>query len=442
MTNRAEAFDAVLDAVIQPNGPGAAVAVLRDGEFLHCKGYGLANIEWSIPVTPDTVFHIASLTKQFTATAIMMLTERGLVSLDAPLQTYLRDFPARGRRVTVRHLLNHTSGIRTHSTPDNYITGANRHHQSLKDLVTRIAGLPFDFEPGERWLYNNSGYVLLGAIIESVSGLKYRDFLDREIFRPLGMAQSSYLFDEPIVPCRAAGYQITRDGIANASYISATFFHASGGLGSTVRDLARWDRAIRTNRLISADSFEQMLRPTVLNDGSEYPYGYGWGTADYRGRRIYHHAGGINGFACHMLHGRDEDLTTIVLSNFDRFPFDRVARGLVRTALGEDRVVPSPVSPAPGLLDACTGRFRAEDTIPGTAARVLVAADDGLTFAEPAAPRLVPTGEDRFCEKDDPEIEYLFSAPQNGVFTRFRFSAPLFPPTTYVRAEALPRPDR
>jgi CubicO group peptidase (beta-lactamase class C family) len=430
MTDLADKIGAILDAEIAPGEPGAAVAVLRDGGFLHCKGYGLANVEWGNPITPDTVFHIASLTKQFTATAIMMLTERGKISLDAPLEIYLPDFPTPGRHVTVRHLLNHTSGIKSYTLLPNQHREMARLPSSLADLVGKIAGLPFDFEPGERYLYNNSGYVLLGAIIERATGMKYREFLDREIFRPLGMARTQYLFDEPVVPQRAAGYQRGRNTIENAFFASATYYHAAGGLGSTVLDLARWDRAIRTNQLVSAESFAQMLRPTVLTDGSEFPYGFGWGTADYRGRRIYHHTGGISGFSCHMLHCRDEDVATIVLSNLYQFPFDRITRAIARSVFGED-LTPAPVSLAPNALEACTGSFRGENGVTHTLASTI----DGLAFAAPGGAHLVPIGDGRFCEKNDPETEYVFGAPENGVYTRFRYSSPLFPSAVYARCE-------
>ena len=431
MTELADKIDAILGAEIAPGEPGAAVAALRDGEFLHCKGYGLANVEWGNPITTDTVFHIASLTKQFTATAIMMLKERGQISLDAPLESVLSDFPAQGRRVTVRHLLNHTSGIKSYTLLPNQHREMARLASSLADLVGKIAGLPFDFEPGERYLYNNSGYVLLGAIIERASGMKYRDFLDREIFRPLGMTRTQYLFDEPVVPRRAAGYQRGRGGIENAFFASATYYHAAGGLGSTVRDLARWDRAVRTNRLMPAESFAQMLQPTVLSDGSEFPYGYGWGTGAYRGRRVYHHTGGITGFSCHMLHCRDEGVTTIVLSNLYQFPFYRVTRALARSVFGEDLAVPMPVSLAPHTLEACAGSFRGENAVIHT----LVTTADGLAFSAAGGARLVPIGDGHFCEKNDPETEYVFSAPENGVYTRFRYSSPLFPSALYARCE-------
>lgn len=432
MTELEERIDQILNMEIAPGEPGAAVAVLRDGEFLHCKAYGLANVEWGIPLTVDTVFAIASLTKQFTAVAIMMLNERGLLSLDAPIEAYLPDFPTQGRRVTLRHLLNHTSGIKTYSTLANYYNGTARLHSSLKDLLARISGLPFDFEPGERSLYNNSGYVLLGAIIERASGMKYRDFLKRELFEPLGMARTFYLFDEPLVPRRASGYQRGRNGIENRSFVSGTYSHAAGSLGSTLGNLALWDRAIRANHVVSASSLAEMLRPTVLNDGSEFPYGYGWGLAEYCGRRVYHHAGGLNGFACHMLHCRDEAVTTIVLSNLYQFPFDRVARTLLRSVFDEELIAPLPRSIAKDTLAAYSGTFRADATT-GAWERKLVPTANGLAFDEPGGPELMPLGDGHFVEKNDPEVKYAFPEPANGPCQQFRYHSPLFPPVTYVR---------
>jgi CubicO group peptidase (beta-lactamase class C family) len=404
------------------------VGLLRDGAFQHCKAYGLANVEWENPITPDTVFAIASLTKQFTAVAIMMLKERGLVSLDSPLQTWLPDFPTDGRRVTLRHLLNHTSGLTSYERFPNY-REISRLHLSLADVLERMKGHPFEFEPGERYLYNNSGYVLLGAIIERASGLKYRDFLAREIFDPLGMSRTLYLFDETVVPCRAAGYQNSPDGIRNGFYVSPTHYHAAGGLGSTVRDLARWDRAVRGNMLISAESFAEMLRPTVLTDGSEYPYGYGWGTATYLGRRIYHHTGGRSGFAAHMLHLRDEDLTLILLSNLYLFPIDRVTRALLRCALNANSPIQHHRDGDAVPLAACTGRFRMERGV----VRTLAIRGEKLAFDEPDGPTLIPVGDGRYAEEKDPEVEYRFGDFHEGRYGSFCFSTPLFPATAYTR---------
>jgi len=411
-------IDAAVAADIQSGGPGAVIAVLRDGQFIHCKGYGLASLEWNIPISPDVVFRIASLTKQFTATAVMMLRERGLLSLDDTVERFAPQFPPRGRRVTIRHLLNHTSGIRTY----NYFEqDSRRARTTLPALLDVIAALPFDFEPGERYVYNNSGYVLLGGVIEAVSGLKYRDFLRQEIFEPLGMRRTGYLFDEQVVSRRASGYQLVQGEFRNARFRSATWAHAAGALGSTVGDLALWDRAIRGHRLISAESLAEMLAPTPLNDGGAYPYGFGWGVADYRGRRVYHHAGGGGGFAAHMLHFRDEDLTTILLSNLHLFPFDRVTRAAATAALGLGPLDRANFAPTPAQRAACAGTFVA-DGWPD----IVVPAD---------GPRLVPFAEGRFFDPADREIEYRFGDRRGGFYQRLDHASPLWPVQTFTRAD-------
>lgn len=429
MSNLEARIDAVLAAQIREGEPGAVVAAIQGGIFLHCKAYGLANLEWTIPLPTDAVFHIASLTKQFTAVAIMMLKERGLVSLDAPMNDYLPDFPLGGRHVTIRHLLNHTSGFRSYNRFSDYRELA-RLHLPLAAIVERLKRQPFDFLPGERYLYNNSGYVLLGAIIEKVSGAKYRDFLRQEIFAPLGMEQTSYLFDEPLVAKRAQGYQRGRAGFENASYTSPTHSHAAGGLGSTVCDLAKWDRAIRTNRLITAESFAQMLEPTRLNDGSEYPYGFGWGTADYLGRRLYHHAGGWSGFASHMLHLRDEELTTIVLSNLYLFPFDRITRAVLRAVLDEPEVDCREIAFTDDEAPAFVGRFEIDGLV-----REIVRFPTGLSFGEPESPNLVRISESTFCEEGDPEVKCHFRDLRDGRYQALDWITPLFPQASYRRVQ-------
>jgi CubicO group peptidase (beta-lactamase class C family) len=420
-------IDAAMAREIAPDGPGAVLAIVRDGVPVFRKGYGLANVEWGIPMPADAVFPIASLTKQFTAVAIMMLKERGLVALDAPLQTYLPDFPLQGRHVTVRQLLNHTAGLRRDKASPDKHREISRLNLSLARLIELIADAPFEFEPGERYSYSNCGYVLLGAIIEAVSGRKYRDVLKTEMFDPLGMTNTFYLFDEPIVPKRVRGYQRGPGGIENASYLSPTYCHASGGLASTVDDLALWDRAMRTHRLIGAESFAEMLTPVRLNDGTAFPYGFGFGTADYRGHRVYHHTGGIIGFASHMAHLRDANLTTIVLSNLFLFPMDRVTRLLLRCGLDLPEVA-APARAADEAADAFIGRFNI-----GAFPREIVARGDWFVFADQPNAMLVQSGDGELCDTGDPEITYRFAGLSDGKYQRFEALSPLWPPQLYHR---------
>jgi CubicO group peptidase (beta-lactamase class C family) len=428
MHNRTEdRIDAVLNAELEPHGPGAAIAVIRDGEVIHRKAYGLANLEWNIPLEPDAVFRIASLTKQFTAVAVMMLAERGQLSIDAPIETYLADWPARGRTITIRHLLNHTSGVWSHDSLQ--IERTKRPNPPVEEVIELIYGQPFEFEPGARYSYNNSGYLLLGAIIKAVSGKPYEDFLREEIFAPLGMAHTGILRHERVTPKRAHGYVRGRKRFHNARLDAMSWSDAAGALGSTLDDLARWDRAIRANRLISAETLETMLASTTMRDGSSFPYGFGWGTAAYEGRRVYHHTGGISGFGCQMLHFRDQELTTIVLSNLYLFPFDKITRGLLRAVLDLADIGHAPIALTADQLAACTGRFDGDGY-----ARELFACTDGLTFAENGATALRPASATDFRQVNDPELRFRFSDLRDGRYQRLTGLSPLWPDEILLRA--------
>ena len=349
-----EGIDAVLRSLIPEGEPGAAVAVLRDGDFIYRKAHGLADLEWGTPLRPDCSFRIASLSKPFTATAVMRLAEQGALSIDDPVERHVPDFDPRGRTVTLRHLLNHTSGIRNHD--QGHARRTDRANIPRDQLLREILAAPFDFEPGERYAYCNSGYILLGAVIEAASGQDYEAFLRTAFFEPFGMDRTGLCLADAIIPLRARGYVRGRSGFHNARPDPTNWSHSAGGLRSTLDDLAVWDRALRDGRAIGRESFAAMIEPTRLADGSSYPYGFGWGTATYGGRRLHHHTGGVSGFACQMARLTDEALTTIVLSNLYLFPFDRVTRGLLRVAMG---MAPLEAATQPMTTEtrtACAGR--------------------------------------------------------------------------------------
>jgi D-alanyl-D-alanine carboxypeptidase len=404
------------------------VGVLRNGVFVHRKAYGLAELEHGVALTPESVFRIASLTKQFTAAAVMLLAERGRLDVDAPIERYLAGWRPRGAAITVRRLLNHTSGIWRHDSTEAART--DRPNTPVAEILERIYAAPFEYEPGERYAYNNSGYQLLGAIIAGVSGRQYADFLHAEFFEPLGMARTGVSSHDLVIPGRAHGYVQGRRGLLNARPDSMNWSFAAGSLHSTLDDLARWDRAVREGSIIRADTREAMLEPTVLNDGSIYPYGFGWGLANYAGRRVYHHTGGISGFATQMLHLRDEDLTTIVLSNRYLFPTDQATRAVLRAALD----LPDPRSPEleldGGLLAAYAGHYSAvsgrEQTFRAVAG--------GLALAPEGPATLTATSIGLFHQSTDPEITFAFSEPREGRFQRVTIHSPLWPDETLDRA--------
>lgn len=306
---------AYLDATYLPDRPGAAIVIARNGEIIHERGYGLANVEHGIPVTPDTIFRIGSVTKQFTAAAITLLAQRGELSFDDPINEFLPEYPVHGHEITIYHLLNHTSGIKSYTGIPGYMDQGVRTDLATDDLIDVFAHLPMEFAPGDSWNYNNSGYVLLGAIIEAVSGQTYSDFIAEHITVPLGL--ESTLYGGPqIIPNRAAGYSTDDAGnVINAGFISMTQPHAAGALLSTTGDLVEWHQALTGGEFIHDDSYAAMTTPAALNDGSSYPYGFGLGVGLLRERRMIAHGGGIHGFSCYALWLPDEDIYVAVLSN-------------------------------------------------------------------------------------------------------------------------------
>ncbi len=238
-------FQQYMDAAVKVDGFSGSVLVSRGGETLFARGYGMANIELQVPNTPRTKFRLGSITKQFTAMAIMIIAEQGKLKLDDPIGKYVDDAPKTWKKVTLHHLLTHTSGI-FDFTSDPDLEKLMSRPETLRSLIARFKDKPVNFPPGEKFAYCNSGYVLLGAVIEKVSGMSYEAFLRKSIFEPLGMKDTGYDHTETILPNRAAGYERVGDGLKNADYIHMSQPFSAGALYSTVEDLARWDRRSTT----------------------------------------------------------------------------------------------------------------------------------------------------------------------------------------------------
>ena len=414
-------FEAVMDALVDPDGPGAAVGVRQGDLAPYHAGFGLADIEWGARITPDTVFRLGSVTKQFTAAAIMLLVEDGKLGLGEPIQSVLSDYPTPGRRVTIRHLLNHTSANRNfHSQPD----VPERTDPTLAEVVGLFKELPPDFAPGERYLYSNSGYVLLGAIIEALSGMAYRTFLLERFFRRLGMRQTRYLYDEPIVAKRARGYSQGPKGVENARTMSMTLPHAAGALGSTVGDLLTWSQALRSGLAVTTQSYAEMIEPARLNDGSLNEYGFGLIGLTFRDRPTITHLGGINGFATMMAHFPEDDLTVVVLSNLDSFPVERALLALARRALDLPDLSARPrISVIANDLAGCVGQYR----IDASPWPFEIAVTDGAIMAPFPAPnsRYEPFAQAEFQCVDDPELTLRFDRPGAAGYERVTIHGPM-----------------
>lgn len=330
-----ERADAYLRAAIAYDQFSGAVLIARDGVPIFSRGYGMANYELGAPNSPETVFRIASLTKQFTAAAVLQLQERGRLNVADPICNYLDNCPAPWRTITIRHLLSHTSGIANYSSLPDWDERLSVAHYTPTELVALFRDLPLEFEPGSNFRYSNSGYFLLGLIIERASGQAYTAYLQEHIFVPLGMTQTGHYDERRLVSGLADGYDWAANGFVRAEYLTNVVPSANGGLYSTVGDLLRWDQALYSNRLLSEQSLQAMFTPVREN------YGYGWIIQERLGRPFQGHSGSVAGFSTFLARFPSERLTVIVLSNSDRTSASKAALNLAAIALGEDYELPT-----------------------------------------------------------------------------------------------------
>lgn len=364
---RADAIDDYVTSQMRSlHLPGVAVVVVRDGVPSTVRAYGMANLEHGVPVTPETMFEIGSVTKQFTSFAVMMLVEEGKVRLDDTIDVYLPDVPRDWRGITVRHLLTHASGIEEYlSVPGLDAEAHAKTHDDMTNLFFRR--LKLDFAPGATWSYSNSGYLLLGNLIERVTGKSYWTFLSERIFQPLEMSSTRSSEPRAVIPRRASGYRWVDGRYENRAALSENAF-AAGSILSTIRDMARWEAALHARKLLSASSYEQMWTPQMTSSGELPPvnYGFGWFVEKRHGRRVVLHAGGTPGFSSVIRRYADAGVSVIVLANHGDRVIDQLAvdiAGIFARELAWNR---SPVDPDPEL----TARLRSAlcDLIAGTAA--------------------------------------------------------------------------
>jgi CubicO group peptidase (beta-lactamase class C family) len=311
-------MDRLLAGQFAPDAPGAAVLVARGDEVLFSGGYGLANLEHGVEVTPRTVFSLASLGKLLTATAVLLLADEKKIDLDAEIQRYLPDYPARGGRITVADLLAHTSGIPDYlSRPD--VMKWVRSDHTPGEVIDTFKDKPPDFAAGERAAYSNSNYILLGAIIERVSGQTYEEFVRDRVLEPAGMSQTRYGGYREIIPHRAAGYEPTGDGrVLNVRFYSISAIYAAGGHLSTVGDLHRWYRAIDAGDLLRDETLRLYMTRVKLNDGEEVDGGLGCTIRRHRGRLAVMKGGELPGFNSFVLILPEEKLFVAILTNLTR----------------------------------------------------------------------------------------------------------------------------
>jgi len=304
--------------------PGISLAVLRNGRIVLLKSYGLANVEHRVPVKPETIFQSGSIGKQFTAAAVMILVQDGKLSLDDKITKFFPDAPVTWSNITVRHLLNHTSGMGDYPAEIDL-----KRDYTEEELLSAFKKAPLQFEPGASWDYSNAGYVVLGMLIRKVTGKFYGDVLQERIFRPLGMTTARVISEADIVPNRAAGYRLVNGELKNQEWVSpSTNSTADGSLYFSIMDLAKWDAALYTDAPLKQSSLEQIWTPATLNNGKRKDYGYGWHAGVIRKRRVAFHGGAWQGFKSSIIRFPDDKLTIIFLANSWETNDVRLTRGL------------------------------------------------------------------------------------------------------------------
>lgn len=408
--NLAKAINEILTQRYKSNEPGASVIVVKDGKVVFRKGYGMANLELGVPVEPDMIFRLGSVTKQFTAVVILMLAEQGKLSLD-DIAKFLPDYPTRGHKITIEHLLTHTSGIKNYTSLPEWLS-LWRKDMTVKEIIDLFKARLVDFAPGERWSYSNSGYILLGAIIEKVSGQTYQEFIEKNIFAPLGMKHSYYDDTSRLIPRRVAGYTKGKDGYRNAAYLSMSQPFAAGSLMSSVDDLALWDAALYTEKLVKQQSLKRAWTPRALNNGKSAHYGYGWSRSSYEGRTIIEHGGGINGFTTYALRIPDDRAFVAILTNRDSMGPGAVAFKIAALAIGKPYREPVAIKLPPSVLDQYVGVYRLDEK-----EEAIIRRDGEKLFADfPGGGRseITPSSETEFFIKDS-RTRLSFTKNTSGV---------------------------
>ena len=345
-----------MEQIIQPSVPirfMGSVLVAQNGKILLDNGYGFANLEWEIPNSPKSKFRLGSLTKQFTAASILLLEERGKLKIEDPVKKYMADAPAAWDKITFFHLLTHTSGIPSFTSFPDY---RSRETQAItpEKLVEWFRDKPLEFQPGEKWNYSNSGYVLLGYLIEKISGESYSDFVQKNIFTPLGMKDSGYDSNTAIIMHRASGYSPAKDGVQNAGYVHMSIPLSAGGLYSTTEDLLRWEQGLFGGKLLTSASLAKMTTPFKQD------YAFGLEVSTSKGHPKIEHGGGIEGFNTALAYYPDDKLVVVVLANLNGPAADELSAKLAQVALGEKVVVAAErkeITVAPEILKKYVGRY-------------------------------------------------------------------------------------
>jgi CubicO group peptidase (beta-lactamase class C family) len=394
----------------RPGAVGLSVGIAKDGQVLLEKGYGLAEVEHRVKVAPWTKFRIGSVTKQFTAALVMRAIERGDLALDTGLETLVPDFPLQGRRVTVQMLLHHTSGIPSYTDLGEAWQRVWPLELSHAELLALVAGKPFDFEPGTDWHYSNTGYYLLGMVLERVHGKPFAAVVQQELAGPLGLRGTRYDSNRAVIADRAQGYAWREGALCNDDLLGMSQPGAAGGLLSTGGDLVRWSMALAAGRVVSAATYARMVTPCVLPGGRTTAHGCGLVLGEVAGHPSVSHGGGIFGFESLLLHVTDADLHVAVIGNSEQAGVSALAEAIVREVLALPAFVAKDLPVPAGLREALVG-----DYVLDIGMVLAITADGDVLRAQgratgQAAFALLWQGGREFRAAFDPAVKLVFAA--------------------------------
>ncbi|REJ78717.1 MAG: serine hydrolase [Acidobacteria bacterium] len=412
-----EKVEEYMAAAVKVHGFSGSIMIAKEGSPLVSKGYGLANVELGVKNSPATVYRLGSITKQFTGMAVAQLQERGKLTVDDPICGFFEQCPESWKPIKISHLLAHNSGIPSYTAFPEFARDTIVPTSTL-EMYAKVKDRPLDFAPGEKFAYNNSGYFLLGMIIEKVSGKSYEDYLQEHIFERLGMRSTGYDVSARIIPNRAAGYKKESGKLLNASYLDMSVPYAAGALYSTTGDLLLWDEALYTESLAKRETLESIF-DTGEKDSA---YRFGWNVGKRFERRSISHGGGIYGFSTSMSRYPDDRVVVIVLTNIEGSPSGRVANDLAAIYFGKDYEIPEErrsIELETGVLTSYVGKYQINETI-----IITIALEDGKLIADLAGRNrflLLPETEEKFFSKDI-NLTITFTKDDDGKVNGFLLS--------------------
>ena len=406
-------FDQVLKEELPLKNTGATVLVSRNGKIIYQKALGMANVELNIPMQMDNVFRIASITKQFTAIAILQLMEQGKLNLQDEITRFLPGYPMQGAKITIEHLLTHTSGIRDYASIKDTMQRGKMDFTPAQ-MIGYFQNQPMRFAPGEKYEYSNSNYFLLGYIIEKITGKPYQQYLEDNFFRPLGMSNSAYDSETKIIQKRAAGYTMGEKGLENAATLSMTQPYAAGAILSTAEDLLKWNQALQSYKLVKKETLEKALSRYTLSNGQKINYGYGFRFGFIQESPSIWHGGLINGFITMAMYLPKEDVYVVVLTNCNCISPERVTAKLAAAAIGKPYSYKEITVPA-AVLQTYAGVYENE-----AGDQVVISVADSALFVQrgrgPKA-KVKAISKERFVF-DDPMMAVSFAANKLTIHSR------------------------